>query len=192
LLNTALPNSSLPNSVANPAKLTLLFVILALFWMPVLFSASRVVENAGLFQLAEMPNPYFVAAHAATLYFWSPLVVLSACILFLSPGLLLSIGFNASHGFERWMLCSIALSILALSTITGAIQSILGAPLRGWSFAILVIVCSLIAFLFSMIRIRKGAPIAWPFQERFSNFTFVSRFLLVSLLCSPQNFSGTI
>jgi len=68
-----------------------MLIVFVAAWIPAVARSDAVGKAAALFPLADSAHPYFVPAHAWTLYLWTPVVVMSACLLFLSPGLFLSL-----------------------------------------------------------------------------------------------------
>ena len=91
-------------------QLVWLVLILVVCWLPSIFGNQVVTAIDRLYLLAQSPNAYFLPDHRLTLYVISPLVGLSACILFLSPGLFLSLAFSKTKTFPEWILYSFALA----------------------------------------------------------------------------------
>src|SRR4051812_48117973 len=111
---------------------TLPFVVaMVVCWLPALLAHDAVRAAAALFPLAETAQPYFVPEHALQLYLWTPLVVLSACILFLSPGLFLALALGGAKDIGSWILYALALSTVVLSAAAALVQAVIGSPLRG-------------------------------------------------------------
>lgn len=142
-----------------------LLVIFALGWLPALIDLKAVQSTAALYPLAITENPYFVPKHGVKLYVWTPLVVMSACLLFISPGLFLSLALNSAKRISQWLFTGIGLSIIVVSVTTGIIQSLMGSTLRGGNFAALVVVTSLLCFGFLLIRIARGHKLTKPFGQ---------------------------
>ena len=135
-------------------------------WLPVLLAHDIVRAVAELAPLADSASAYFVPGRAALLYVATPLVVASGCLLFLSPGLVLSLAFNVRGGPARWLLSGFGLSLVVVSGMAAVIQAALERPLRGDSFLAAVVACALASIGVLLLRYRLGRPVAWPFHER--------------------------
>ena len=107
------------------------------FWSGVIGAAAQE------FRLAYGPHPYFLPERAFLLYFAAPVVALSACVLLLSPGLLLSRATGASEDLPEWMISGLIFSIGIVSIVTTITQELMGAPMRGTSFLYIVLACCL-------------------------------------------------
>jgi len=153
---------------------------IVLAWLPALLGRGAVRSAASLFPLADSANPYFVAAHAGILYVWAPLVVASACILFLSPGWFLSLALDTAKGAGEWLLHGFTLSLLVVSASAGVVQWLSGQPLRDGAFAATVVGCSLACLGFWLLRLARGRAGEWPLAGRFSGATL--SYLVVPLL----------
>ncbi len=195
-MRPTVPSNNSEDSL-HPARAARLFSVLVLAWLPGIIGSRAVGNAAALYPLAESANPYFVPAHAGLLYLWSPLVVASACILFLSPGLLFSLAVNGAKGPERWVLTGFASSLILVSFSAAVVQAILGRPLQGVSFALVVAGCSLLCFFFLYIRAGRGSVVELPFARPGSRLTvgiicFVPVLFLIFL--TPkfywENFNG--
>lgn len=138
--------------------------LMVLSWAPVLIHAGAVGEVAALHHLALAPNPYIVAEHAVLLYVISPLVVLSACMLLLSPGMLLSLALGAGRSVPEWLLTGLALSLIVVSVAAGVVQAAAGATLQGSAFAAVVAACALVSAVAWRLSGRRR-PLPNPFDE---------------------------
>ena len=168
-----------------------------LAWLPALIGHPVVGRVASLAALAESPHPYFVPQHTALLYVWTPLVVASACILFMSPGLFLALALGAGQTVGRWVLSGLALSLVVLTPVVALAGMALGDSLRGRAFAVLVAACALGCLAVLAWRQRRGAALAWPFAEPHAAATALSMvavpvLVLVTLLPKFfwENFNG--
>ena len=142
-----------------------LFATLVGAWIPVLLDAQAVSSAAALWPLAESPNPYFVPDEAALLYFRAPLVIVSAFILCLSPGLLLALAMPSSSSVERWVLNSFALSLLVVSSVAAFVQELSASPLQGGTFLAVPIACSTTSFGVLLWRVANRDAVAWPMRN---------------------------
>ena len=183
--------------MANSKRVLRIFIIIAVAWLPALIGSDAVRSAAALFALANSPNPYFVPDHAWTLYLWAPIVVVSACLLFLSPGLFLSIAINSAQNVGHWILSGLALSLIVLSIVTGIVQWIMGNPLRDGAFAAVVIACSLGSLGFLLFRLSQNRPMTWPLGKPYAGNTVLSIVvvpLLILITLTPkfywENFNG--
>ena len=141
-------DTRMSNETAGRKRVWTLLAIAVLCWLPVLFGRDAVQAAAALYPLSQ--TGYFVGAHAFLLYFWTPLVVASACALLLSPGLFLSIALDGAPNPGQWILTALGISIVAIGGLTTVAQSLAG-PLTPGAFLLLVVICSAAAFVFLLL-----------------------------------------
>ena len=67
------------------------------------------------------------------------MAAISACLLCLSPGLLLALALRTSTAVGGWVLSGFGLSLVVVSAAAAFGQALLGEPLRGNSFAGVVV-----------------------------------------------------
>ncbi len=190
------PSSS--DLVIGPTRRAIkLYALLVLAWVPVLLGQDALRSAAALFPLAGSPHPYWVPEHAWTLYFWTPLVVASACLLLLSPGLLLSLALNAAKRVGEWIATAFGLSIAIVSVAAAGVQSVTGTVLREGAFAAVIAVCSILCFAFLLARLRRGRKLAWPLDQPHSLAALLPAVIVPMLLLialTPkfywENFNG--
>jgi hypothetical protein len=156
------PSSDLVSGTRRAIKLCALLV---LAWVPAALGQDALRSAAALFPLAGSAHPYWVPEHAWNLYFWTPLVVVSACLLLLSPGLLLSLALNAAKGVGEWIATGFGLSLVVVTIAAAVVQSAIGAPLKEGRFTAVVVVCSLLCFGLLLIRLRGQRQLAWPLDQ---------------------------
>jgi hypothetical protein len=190
--------SSTPSTgTATIAGATRLAAILVITWLPFILGHNAVKSVVSLFQLASTTNPYFHPEYAGLLYIWSPIVVLSACIFLISPGLFLSLALNKGRGLGEFVVTGLALSIIVISVVTGFVQILMGEPLIGDKFTAIVIACSLACFGFSILRLARGKILYWPFNEPHNVTTLLSMVIVPAIILialTPkfywENFNG--
>ncbi len=83
-----------------------------------LFGESVVSQATGLYYLAAGSNAYFQPSHALLLYLAAPLISVSAFILFLLPGVLLTLALGQARRIESLLLSSFGISIVLSIVIT--------------------------------------------------------------------------
>jgi len=115
---------------------------LVAIWLGVIIGQPVLGQVASLSDLAGSANPYFIPDHAALLYIAAPLVVLGACILFFSPGMLLILAMNSAKSLGQWVLFGFVVSLVGISMAAGIFQAISHQPLQGTAFAWLVVILS--------------------------------------------------
>jgi hypothetical protein len=181
----------------NSRNTIILFVLLLLGCVPVILGKDVVQQVSSMYHLAESDNPYFVPQHLWTLYVFTPVVVLSAFLLFLTPGLFLSLALNSAENIRQWVLKGFALSLLTISVGAAVVQEIAGASLSGNAFIAVVIACSLICFGLLLFRLSRGAGIIWPLQQKYAGTTILIMLLAPMVLLvalTPkffwENFNG--
>jgi hypothetical protein len=154
-------------------RLLKLLGFLTICSVPAILGLDAVGEVAALFPLADSPHPYLVLAHAVLLYVWSPLVVGSASVLMLAPGLCLALLSDASASLNRWILFGFAISVTTLPFITPLIESLTATPLRGRRFLALLAAATLAAWSVTLVRSARGRVLHWPMAERGARSTLV-------------------
>ena len=158
---------------ADSARLLKLLGVFTICSVPAILGRDAVSEVAALFPLADSPHPYLVPAHAVLLYVWSPLVVGSAAVLMLAPGLCLALLSDASASLSRWILFGFALSVTTLPFLTPLIESMTATPLRGRRFLALLAAATLAAWSVTLVRSARGRVLHWPMAERGARSTLV-------------------
>ena len=144
--------------------LGLFTAILALALLPVLVDRGAIAAAAELYAVAKTANPYWVPSHAILLYVRAPLVGLSACILVMSPGLLLAIAAGITRTVEKWLVAALILNLVVVSVFAAGVQWVKGAPLVGASFVAVVLICTLISLLLAAWRVHWSGSIATPWR----------------------------
>ena len=180
-------DASAPSEPPGLARAARLVLCIAICWIPALVGAGAIGEVSALYPLADSPDPYFVPGHALLLYLWSPLVVASACILLLSPGLFLSIALNAARSVALWITSAFAASLVVVSVASQAVQAAMGRPLLGTAFVLVLVACSLTCAGLMLLRVRR--PTAWPLAEPHATPTLISMAavpLLFLILLTPK------
>ncbi|MCI0435739.1 MAG: hypothetical protein L0271_19170 [Gemmatimonadetes bacterium] len=142
-----------------------LLTVLAACWLPLLLARGTVARVAGMYSIAETGWPWFVPEHAFLLYVLSPLIVLSACIAILTPGLLLAIAVDSARSIDEWVLHGFAASLVVVSVGTAAVQSF--RPVGAVAFIVVLAVLSLLSTLFLLARLRRSPP-HWPLDAAYA------------------------
>ena len=144
-------SSPVTEEVSTARHLTLLIVAALLFAaVPAFIGTSAVTEAAARIDLARSANPYVAPSAGLLLYGSIPLVVLSACILFTAPGLLIARALGQDRTLETWVLSGFLLTIPILAIPTQIVELFADHPLRGRQFAafavVITLLCALVAF----------------------------------------------
>ena len=169
-------------TVQQPRKLVWLLAVLSIGWLPALINPEIVQVATDLYPTAlGSTNPYWVGEHIGTVYCGVPVVTISACLLFLSPGLFLSLAFNAGKSVGEWIFSGLLLSIIVVSVVAGMVQAFIGYPLRGSTFAYIVMGCAFLSFVLVVARLNAGQHVPWPLNAPHSINTVMS-FLIVPVL----------
>lgn len=179
------------------SKLFFLASSLAISWLPVLFGKNLIHKVSDLAHLAGSANPYFIPQHGWLIYVQVPLVLLSAIVFFLTPGLLLALLVKPVYSLETWVLYGFTISLVLISTAAAIVQKIIAQPLQGFPFALVVIASSLIGMVVLYIKQRRGQRVTIPLHEKNDWITLISMLLvpiLILLFLAPkihwENFNG--
>lgn len=117
--------------------------LLALLSLPAVVAPGAVARASALAADALPSNPWFVVSHAFLLYGVVPLVAFSACVLVLSPGLLLTV--HPERAAPEWLFRAFVVSLGLVSVVSGLAQAILSEPLRGRGYALLLLASGAVA-----------------------------------------------
>lgn len=169
---------------------------LIICWIPAFIGSDSILNVSDLYPL-ENGSYYFDYLHFFRLYLWTPIVVISACLLFISPGLLLTMGTNTVKNAGHWFLLAICVSILFNSITISIVELFLEIHLIGTTFAIFIGLITFICFVFILIRIYQGQNIYHPLKNDGSKATLLSSlvftYILLIFLCPKlywENFNG--
>ena len=151
----------------GPSQRSLVWFALLLFglWIPALLDSGAVEAVSNLHHLAKSSSPYFILDHAWLLYIRAPLAGISGWVMCLTPGLLLTPLLCDDLGVNRWFLYGFSLSLVVVSPITVAAQSVAGGPLTGPAFITLLSLVSLLCFFIAFIGIAADRPFGWPISK---------------------------
>ena len=165
--------------------------------IPIVLGSDVVSVAAGLYGWAKSAHPYFVPEHAVLLYVVAPIVTLSAFMLVLTPGLLLSISLNAAKSLGQWLVSALALSIFVISLGCEVVESIIGAPLRGLAFVALVAGCTGLAGGIVLFKVHRGSEVRVPAWGSYERHTLAALAMVTWLLLAAltpkifwENFNG--
>jgi hypothetical protein len=111
--------------------------------------------------LVSPDNAYWLPDDFALLYLLVPLLGVSACILFLSPGLLMSIAVAAPRNVGEWILQGFGFSIILLAVTAALGHALTSGALTHRMFFVVLSVPFLLAAAILVIRTRRGAVPAW-------------------------------
>ncbi len=184
-------------SLVNTGRVLRLVAILAVLWLPALAASDVVARAVHLYPLDGPASPPLAASTFTALYLWTPAVIISACILFISPGLLASLAVNQGKSLGRWVLYGFSLSLVILSLVTALVQGMAGQAPTGGRFAWLAAAVALVCGGAAVWRSRNGRLAAWPLPTSLEKATLASMVavpLLVLAAMLPKfvwdNFNG--
>jgi hypothetical protein len=152
-------------SSASARRLALLAGALAVSWTLALLDAGSLREAADLHALADGANPWWVPAHFFLLYVRAPLAILSASLLFLSPGLAATLALGGARSLGSWVVRGLAAAIVATSAVTAAASAIASEPLLGARFGLVPAALALAFLALAAARVRSGAQLSWPIER---------------------------
>ncbi len=174
-------------SITKQRAVRLLAVLIASA-LPALLLRKAVAAAVTFHPLAREAFPQFGVADAVTVYVAAPLAAISACILFLSPGLVLALAMNSVTTIGDWLLKGCALSLVLLASVA-AVAHALGASPTGLSFGLLVLGCTIGAGGLLLTRLTRGARMAWPLGSPGAKAAIVSSIVVpaaILLVFSPK------
>ncbi len=174
-----------PDLCPQPGRTRKLLLTLVAGWIPVLVGADAVYRTSRLFPLATSEHPYWIPDHFLLLYIVGPLVMVSAFILVLSPGLFLTLAVGQVRSAGEWVLRALAVSMVVVSVTAGVVQHVLGSPLRGIAFQLVVVACSLVAASSVFWREWRGHALSHRFGA-LSLAPIIAPVLLLSALMVPK------
>lgn len=178
---------------AGLRELRRLALVLAVSSLPLILDRSAVPTAAGMYALADGTHPYFIPALGWLLYVRVPLVTVSSLAVLLTPGLLLASALGSTESWSRWILSAVALSVVVVSAAAAAAQAIVGGPLVGDSFLLVVFGCSIMAAAIAFGRSRRGQRMVPPHAaesalESAAAVSLILVFLLPKFMW--ENFNG--
>jgi hypothetical protein len=164
------------------AILLLASVLLALA-LPAVIDPGAVARAAALIP-AEGAAAYWVPQHAVLLYGWTPIVVLSAFILVLGPGLVLVYAASSVRSAAAWMLLGLASSSVLLSVVVEVTEAITGGALQGRGFSTLACALTLACTVVGVVIATPSRRMVIERRERqvIASAVIASALLLVLLL----------
>lgn len=157
--------------------------ITAALSIPAVIGTGAVADAAALWRLGGAAHPYFIAGEALRLYLWLPMVVVSACALFLAPGLVTVQALRAANNFGDWVLRGFAVSIVLVSAAATVVQSVVQQPVTGRMFALLVVLLVAILLGGALATGRGDEPLPWDEGDGAASLSlFIVPALLVAAL----------
>lgn len=170
---------------------------LAISWLPAIFGRDTIQRVSELAYLAGTANPYFVPQYGGLVYLRSPVVILSAFIFFLSPGLLFALLVKSVRSLPVWVLYGFTISLVLISSSAAIIQQVVAQPLQGLPFALVVIAFSLTGLIAIFVQQLRGQTVTIPLYGKSDWWTLFSMlavpFLLLLFLAPKfywENFNG--
>ena len=133
--------------------------LLLLLSLPAILSSTTIPSTVALHLLSTTPIPYFQTEHIWQIYVWSPIVILSACILLYAPGLFLTLSFNGAPGIGQWLVYSLGISIITISSLTEITEAIIGTPLLRSAFTLSLILFSFVCYVYLIFKLKNVSNI---------------------------------
>ncbi len=169
---------------ATPGRVVHLGLVLGAASLPALCFPDAIGRASAMWLLAEGARPYWVPAEALLLYGIVPLVVLSAIVLFLAPGMLLALTTGRGRSTPVWLLSAVPFSLGAAFLVAEVARAFLTARASGWLMFGALGLSTVTAFLFSR---RRELP--WPgatLRDWFPVGSAVIGMLLLYLMLVPK------
>jgi hypothetical protein len=107
------------NESLTPKQAAALVVVLIAASLPAILLRGWMSTAVALQGSVEVSNAYWQPSHFALLYLGVPLLAMSACVLSLAPGLVLSAAFSRPRNLGEWLMHGFALSLSTLPIATG-------------------------------------------------------------------------
>ncbi len=167
----------------NESQKTGLYVtgLLLAAGVPLLVGRSLIATISGHYHLAVSATPYLVPDYAGWLYLLGPLIVLSSLVLVMAPGLLLTLALKAAGSVAQWVLVGLGVSIVVTSGTAGVMQAIMGRPLSGGGFTVVLLGLTAVSGGFLILRLGRGWQPEWPWRQPFARTTMLSLLLVPTL-----------
>ena len=147
------------------ARLAIALLVISL---PAVLDRGVIADAAALYPLAESANPYWIPLRATLLYVRAPAAAISACVLFLAPGLLLALASGVARTISMWVLAGFMLSIVTVSVVAAVAQAAIGTPLIDGGFLATLMVCWALSAAVLCLRAMHGKRIARPWTDQSS------------------------
>lgn len=160
------PSDARATGPSAPARPALLAALLVASWQPVLWGGDVIARVVALRGAPGDHRPWLETEAPWLPYAAAPLVLLSAFLFVLSPGLLLATALGVRPRIDRMLPASIALSFAVLYPLTQAVQAIVGAPLVGGAFHAVVAGAAAAAGIAVWLRSRSGWSAELPRLDR--------------------------
>ncbi|MFN6952140.1 MAG: hypothetical protein ACK4NE_06065 [Albidovulum sp.] len=181
--------NDLPSAVASPARRSLLLLGLAV-------TAAAVMTLAGLGTLRETvlqwplgqdENPYFLPAHALSLYVVTPLTTFASALFLLGPGLVLAAIFGREKGAAAWLVSGLVAAILIHLAAITVFQLATGIVLKGYAFCWFVAALDAAALALAGLRLAGGRTHRLRLDGQGADlWTATALFFACLLLMSPK------
>jgi hypothetical protein len=157
-------NRSDRGSKASGRRVLLLAAGLAIAAVPLVAFSGSVREAAALHSLVS-PGGSWLPAAALGPVLLGALELAGAIALLFTPGLLLALALGRARTVSEWVLHGFALSLLTVSLATAVMQSLIGQPLTGAAFILVVVCCGFAALAVVLARMRTRV-LDWPLADR--------------------------
>lgn len=148
----------------TPHRLAWLGGVLLVGASPALFASDLPGRAAGLHALAGRSGPYFDGGlgELGLLGVRLPLVYVSACLLVMAPGLLLTLLCDAAPAASSWLARALLVNVALVSCVANLVSAAIGAPLGGRGFALALLGASALCGLGLRLRLQQGRAPRWP------------------------------
>ncbi len=178
-----------------PQAMAILAVLVLLAGAAVWTGLGTLRDTLMQWDLGASATPYFLPAHALSLYIVTPLVTLAAAFLFLAPGLILTAVFGREKHAAGWVVSGLATTIVIHIAATTAVQLASGVILKGPAYLAFVLALSALSLLIAGLRLSQGAGSRLRLGPSIRDLWIgAGLFLLCLILFAPkfywENFTG--
>lgn len=170
-----------------PAALRILALALAISGAVTLAGLGTLRATVADWPLGLGPSPYFLPAHALSLYLLTPLTALASSVFLLGPGLTLAAVFGREKGAAAWLVSGLVAAILVHLAAIAAFQLSTGIVLKGHGFFWFAAALNVLCLGLAGLSLAAGRELRLRLEGQGADlWTGVALFLACLLLLAPK------
>jgi hypothetical protein len=157
---------SVPTHALSKRAFWTLTVCTLLSWVPVLLGSEVITQVASLHSLSANQYPYFQPSYGRLLYVWTPVVVLSSFVLYLSPGAILVIALGRARNVTEWVVFAFGISLALTVVLSTTAKVVFGPPVTSQTLLLLWLGTTAVSWLVLAYRLHQAADVVCPVAGR--------------------------